>query len=308
MCNLAAALPGQCDLIIARPVWPNNVSSDRHFCTLCRQLLTGVLASCKPCWLAEPQLLQDVSSKLLVDLQQQLTAWTATSQQAVTAALDHGQQEQEQQKFLALLSCLVAILHAAMCEPGCQHVVMESASLLLSAHATYSQQSAERGEWISCLAAAAVADLMLTFSRSLIAASSTDTASAAANNSTPGPEDTATNDVSSSADTDQAVNSVQTLDTDVVLRMWCTATDTLTVPQLTAELAITVMTGLNNTLTMVATAAAAGAPVHQHAAQPYLANQSQQQDADGAPAHSASLRQLASHMCEHIFTSTLTVR
>jgi hypothetical protein len=181
----------------------------------CRQLISRVLASCKSCWLAEPQLAADVSTKLLADLRQLLpppqppaaaaaaTTSTDTKRQETEHSarsdelkdstsveeaprehadqvLDEQQQQQQgegdsqeqQQKFLALLSCLVAILHAAGSLPSCQNLVADAAALMATAHercCVESDAAASAAAVAACEAAASLASLMLVLWQSTAA-------------------------------------------------------------------------------------------------------------------------------------------
>eukprot|EP00775_Hariotina_reticulata_P008457 gene8457-8641_t len=168
------------DLLLGWSLEPNLSNSDR-------QLVTRVLYACKPCWLAEPQLVLDVGSKLQADLQQLMMSLTPS---AADQVLDHhaddgamqaaavtgvdaptdqqGSKDQEQQKFLALLSCLVAILRAAAGMLAIQELLEHTAQLMISAHQKYIRQGIPNAD--SCHVAAQLSCLMLALWQSNAAA------------------------------------------------------------------------------------------------------------------------------------------
>lgn len=206
---------------------------------VCRQLIRRVLSSCKPCWLAEPQLVADISSKLLADLQQLLPSQPASEPTvagpqdvAVAPAAAAGdddaqfvrkgagpeagecgvgseadtapqqqleqdeQQHQEQQhKFVALLSCLVAILHAAGRLPHCQGLLADTATLMAIAHdrccAASSSSSTE--------AVTTLASLMLVLWQSIASAHVADEAVAAAATASEGGDNVAESSAAAAA-------------------------------------------------------------------------------------------------------------
>jgi hypothetical protein len=235
-----------------------------------------VLASCKACWLAEPQLVRDVSSKLLADLQQLLPPLPAADEATTaSAAADSRQQQQrnekhehkpkepapatstaeddsseqvqdeqqeevdrqeQQQKFMALLSCLVAILHAAGGLPSCRGLVGDAAALMAMAHERYSLNSAE--DVSACEAAASLASLMLV----LWHAAAGDVAAGAA---TGGRSDS---DVTAAGVQGSSSSSSGTVVAGVFDRAWAAALRTLRLELLSNEDAVVLLDSMGKAI------------------------------------------------------------
>lgn len=259
-------------------------------------------------------MLQDVSSKLLADLQHQLPEAPAAAapgevaQPGTAAAMSH-QDPEQRHRFLALLSCLVAILHAAVSQPRCVHVVNDTGTLLLTAHANYCEGSSAQGDFGSCSAAATVAALMLGLSCSMVAAAAAacgvSSAIAESSSSNSSPQSAASAAVAASEASSAAFPSASR-GVALVLELWQASLQTLQLQQLTVDLAAGVLESLNNTLASVAAAAAAVEDqATAHVQDGTLAMVPQQH----VPASESSggLRKLVSQM-SMVFISTLSVR